>query len=51
MKHLEKEIWGQLTEEQFKSKIIELVSVLGQPKIVKRLALQVTDYDRKDLDT
>lgn len=51
MKHLEKEIWGQLTKEQFESKLAELVSVLGQPKIVKRLALQITDHNRKDLDT
>jgi len=51
MQQLEKEIWGQLTEDQFNSKLVELTSGLGQPKIIKRLALQITDYNRKDLDT
>lgn len=51
MKQLEKEIWGQLTEAQFHQKLTELGASLGQPKTVRRLALQITDYNRKDLDT
>lgn len=51
MAQMEKEVWGQLTHEQFDEKLLELKEKFGEPKKFQRLAIQITDYDRKDLDT
>lgn len=47
----EKEIWTEITKEEFDSYLSHLTSVLGEPEVKRRLALQSTDSSRTDLDT
>lgn len=48
---IETEVWGEITREQFEAKLIEFTKRLGQPKKVVRLAIELNDYNRQDIDT
>jgi hypothetical protein len=48
---LEKEILSLTTKNFFEKSISRFTQEIGQPKKKKRLALQVTDYKRNNLDT
>lgn len=47
----EKELLTILSEEEYKKVLARLEKELGKPEIVKRLALQCTDYRWSDVDT
>lgn len=48
---LEKEILSLTTKNFFEKSISRFTQEIGQPKKKKRLAMQVTDYNRNTLDT
>lgn len=47
----EKELLTILSREEYKKVLVKLLKEFGEPKIVKRLALQCTDTSKDDLDT
>lgn len=48
---IERELLGELTKAEFEAKRVDLTHLFGEPKAVRRLALQVTDFSRHNLDT
>ena len=48
---IEKEIWGQISEDIFLEKLKEIKKIMGEPKVQKRLAIQILDLDNKELWT
>lgn len=48
---IEKEIWSRMTEEKFNESVKVFKEKYGEPKFKKRIAVQITDYNRTDLDT
>jgi hypothetical protein len=48
---IEKELWGELSMDDFSKKINELTNILGKPRHKKRLGLEVNDYSYTHLDT
>lgn len=48
---IEKEIWSRMNKERFDDSIKLFTKRYGEPKLKKRITLQITDYNRTDLDT
>lgn len=48
---LEKEYWGLLTQQQFNQKLSEFTQKFGAPKKKVRLAIEVSDWARPEVDS
>lgn len=48
---IERELLGELSAANFAAKQRDFTRLFGQPKKVRRIALQATDFSRHDLDT
>jgi len=49
--NVEIEVTGQLSETEYSAAVARFTKEFGEPKQQRRLALNVTDFDRRDIET